>query len=123
MPGVSAFPNYYFSRGEYKIVEAKQINSNMDGSEVSSNRFFKKNSRHFVSVCLIIFASCSDQEPVGSPDAQVTTEQTVYEWKMITSWPKNLPGPGVTAQLLADTINELSGGRTPSGGLTRQDQE
>ena len=43
VPGVSAFPNYYFSRGEYKIVEAKQINSNMDGSEVSSNRFFKGN--------------------------------------------------------------------------------
>ena len=41
VPGVSAFPNYYFSRGEYEITEAKQINSNMDGSEVTSNRFFK----------------------------------------------------------------------------------
>jgi TRAP-type mannitol/chloroaromatic compound transport system substrate-binding protein len=33
------------------------------------------------------------------------------EWKMVTSWPKNLPGPGMTAQLLADTITSLSGGR------------
>ena len=41
VPGVSAFPNYYFSRGEYEITEAKQINSNMDGSEVTSDRFFK----------------------------------------------------------------------------------
>ena len=37
--------------------------------------------------------------------------QQKIEWKMVTSWPKNLPGPGVTAQLLADTINALSGGR------------
>ncbi len=33
------------------------------------------------------------------------------EWKMVTSWPKNLPGPGMTAQKLADTIETLSGGR------------
>lgn len=34
-----------------------------------------------------------------------------FEWKMVTSWPKNLPGPGVSAQLLADTITSLSDGR------------
>ncbi|MCB1384331.1 MAG: TRAP transporter substrate-binding protein [Nitratireductor sp.] len=33
------------------------------------------------------------------------------EWKMVTSWPKNLPGPGVTAQKLADLIATLSAGR------------
>jgi hypothetical protein len=30
---------------------------------------------------------------------------------MVTAWPKNLPGPGVAAQLLADRITTLSGGR------------
>lgn len=35
----------------------------------------------------------------------------VVEWKMVTSWPKNLPGPGVAAQMLADRIGALSGGR------------
>ncbi len=33
------------------------------------------------------------------------------KWRMVTSWPKNLPGPGVTAQRLADRITALSGGR------------
>lgn len=33
------------------------------------------------------------------------------EWRMVTSWPKNLPGPGVTAQRIADRIATLSGGR------------
>lgn len=33
------------------------------------------------------------------------------EWKMVTSWPKNLPGPGVSAERLAQTIGRLSDGR------------
>ncbi|HEX2257571.1 MAG TPA: TRAP transporter substrate-binding protein [Afifellaceae bacterium] len=33
------------------------------------------------------------------------------EWTMVTSWPKNLPGPGVTAERLARRIGEMSGGR------------
>ncbi len=33
------------------------------------------------------------------------------QWRMVTSWPKNLPGPGVTAQRLADRIAEMSDGR------------
>ncbi len=37
--------------------------------------------------------------------------QDVREWRMVTAWPKNLPGPGVAAQMLADRITALSGGR------------
>ena len=37
--------------------------------------------------------------------------QSKIEWRMVTSWPKNLPGPGVTAQRLADRIGALSDGR------------
>lgn len=33
------------------------------------------------------------------------------KWKMVTSWPKNLPGPGVTAQRICDRIAAMSGGR------------
>ena len=32
-------------------------------------------------------------------------------WRMITAWSRNLPGPGVSAQRLADRINVMSGGR------------
>lgn len=37
--------------------------------------------------------------------------QDIRKWKMVTAWPKNLPGPGVAAQNLADRIATLSGGR------------
>ncbi len=35
---------------------------------------------------------------------------TVIEWRMVTSWPKNLPGPGMSAQRICDRINTMSGG-------------
>ena len=37
--------------------------------------------------------------------------QDKRQWNMVTAWPKNLPGPGVAAQKLADRITTLSGGR------------
>jgi TRAP-type mannitol/chloroaromatic compound transport system substrate-binding protein len=37
--------------------------------------------------------------------------QGVTRWRMVTAWPRNLPGPGVAAQMLADRITALSGGR------------
>lgn len=33
------------------------------------------------------------------------------KWKMVTAWPKNFPGLGTGANLLAKMINEMSGGR------------
>jgi len=36
---------------------------------------------------------------------------TTYEWKMVTSWPKNFPGLGTGANRLAELIGEMSGGR------------
>lgn len=33
------------------------------------------------------------------------------EWKMTTLWPRNLPGPGVAAQKVADRIGAVTGGR------------
>src|SRR4051794_28373758 len=32
-------------------------------------------------------------------------------WRMVTSWPKRLPGPGMSAERVAERINLLSGGR------------
>jgi TRAP-type mannitol/chloroaromatic compound transport system substrate-binding protein len=37
--------------------------------------------------------------------------QDSLQWRMVTSWPKNLPGPGVTAERLAERIGAATGGR------------
>ena len=48
---------------------------------------------------------------VAAPLATPAIAQDKRQWKMVTAWPKNLPGPGVAAQMLADRITTLSGGR------------
>ncbi|MEE8244571.1 MAG: ABC transporter substrate-binding protein, partial [Pseudomonadales bacterium] len=35
----------------------------------------------------------------------------VFRWKMITTWPKNLPGPGTGAERLAELLRTMSNGR------------
>ncbi|MBZ8135295.1 TRAP transporter substrate-binding protein [Afifella sp. IM 167] len=37
--------------------------------------------------------------------------QAPIEWTMVTSWPKNLPGPGVSAERIATGIEQASDGR------------
>ncbi|WP_439575911.1 TRAP transporter substrate-binding protein [Phreatobacter sp.] len=46
---------------------------------------------------------------IASPS--VARAQTPLRWRMVTSWPRNLPGPAFSAQRLADRIRLLSGGR------------
>lgn len=48
---------------------------------------------------------------LGTFPGRTIAAEKKYQWKMVTAWPKNLPGPGVAAQLLADMITTLSGGR------------
>jgi len=33
------------------------------------------------------------------------------KWRMVTSWPKRLPGPGMSAERIADRVRALSGGK------------
>ncbi|MFW5834394.1 MAG: TRAP transporter substrate-binding protein, partial [Pseudomonadota bacterium] len=52
----------------------------------------------------------------------VARAQTPVRWRMVTSWPENLPGPGVSARRLAERIEALTGGRLrvqvfPAGSL------
>ena len=48
-------------------------------------------------------AAIADKRP-GRSAAQI-------RWKMVTAWPKNLPGPGVSANRLAALIAQMSEGR------------
>jgi TRAP-type mannitol/chloroaromatic compound transport system substrate-binding protein len=42
---------------------------------------------------------------------QVTASQQTFTWKMVTTWPKNFPGLGTGANLLAQLVGEMSAGR------------
>ena len=47
----------------------------------------------------------------GTLAAPTIARAQTLKWRMVTSWPKRLPGPGMSAERIADRIRALSGGR------------
>jgi TRAP-type mannitol/chloroaromatic compound transport system substrate-binding protein len=43
--------------------------------------------------------------------APALAQSNKMRWRMVTSWPKRLPGPGMSAERVAERIGALSGGR------------
>jgi TRAP-type mannitol/chloroaromatic compound transport system substrate-binding protein len=43
--------------------------------------------------------------------APAIAQTPTQKWRMVTSWPKRLPGPGMSAERIATRIRALSGGR------------
>ena len=47
----------------------------------------------------------------GALAAPALAQTGKRQWRMVTSWPKRLPGPGMSAERIASRIGALSGGR------------
>src|ERR1700727_879526 len=47
----------------------------------------------------------------GALAAPTVARAETRRWRMVTSWPKRLPGPGMSAERIAERIRALSGGR------------
>ncbi|MEE4278881.1 MAG: TRAP transporter substrate-binding protein [Halieaceae bacterium] len=47
----------------------------------------------------------------GSRNSMSVGEDEVIHWKLVTTWPKNLPGLGHTPEVFADMVREMSAGR------------
>jgi TRAP-type mannitol/chloroaromatic compound transport system substrate-binding protein len=48
---------------------------------------------------------------IGAVAAPALARAETRRWRMVTSWPKRLPGPGMSAERIAARIGALSGGR------------
>ena len=73
-------------------------------------------ARRFSVVVVVVWLNLSTLwgcQRVEAPAAQtraVAAEQ-VFRWKLITTWPKNLPGLGTAPEQLADDLRLMSDGR------------
>jgi TRAP-type mannitol/chloroaromatic compound transport system substrate-binding protein len=47
----------------------------------------------------------------GALAAPAIARAATLKWRMVTSWPKRLPGPGISAERIAERVNAMSGGR------------
>ncbi|WP_199610965.1 TRAP transporter substrate-binding protein [Flocculibacter collagenilyticus] len=63
----------------------------------------------FVVASLI--AGCGEQDKSASTASQSTETQQKFKWKLVTSWPKNFPGLGVTPEKFAKNVEAMSNGR------------
>ncbi len=65
-----------------------------------------------LSVFTVLLAGCgpSGSTPAGA-ESGAAVEQQVYRWKLITTWPKNLPGLGTAPENLANLLRKMSNGR------------
>ena len=60
-------------------------------------------------IVVSLLMACSKEE---SQTGEISsTPETIYNWRMVTTWPKNLPGLGVAPETLAKNVKKLSAGR------------
>ena len=64
----------------------------------------------WVMCVLLLVASCGPNQNTNS-GAQTSADTKVYQWKMITTWPKNLPGLGTAPERMAERLRVMSNGR------------
>jgi len=75
--------------------------------------------RNFISVvgasvvgALLAACTPSDKPADNAQNAQTTAPvQESFEWKMVTSWPKNFPGLGEAPERFAKEVKRMSSGR------------
>ena len=59
-----------------------------------------------------LVACSGEPQPTSASSGEASSNtQTLYEWKMITSWPKNLPALGTSPEHFADIVEKMSNGR------------
>ena len=60
---------------------------------------------------LLGLAACAPAEESAAANTAGAADTQMYEWKMITTWPKNLPGLGAAPERLAERLRIMSNGR------------
>tara|TARA_B110000503_G_scaffold55796_1_gene89534 strand:+ start:20556 stop:21704 length:1149 start_codon:yes stop_codon:yes gene_type:complete len=66
-------------------------------------------------VCMLVsfgaLSGCGENDAVKGPENSATRTDKIYHWRMVTTWPKNLPGLGVAPVRMAEMISTMSNGR------------
>ena len=59
---------------------------------------------------VLLLASCGDKDS-NQAQGDNASQQQVYKWKLVTSWPKNYPGLGTAPENFAKKVEAMSNGR------------
>ena len=72
---------------------------------------FRKNiMKIFIHIlAILILVSCSNEQTTSIE--QTIEKDKKYDWRLVTSWPKNYPGLGMAPERIADLVEEMSDGQ------------
>ena len=66
-------------------------------------------------VCLLVsfgaLSGCAENDTIKGSENSTNRSDKTYHWRMVTTWPKNLPGLGVAPVRMAEMISTMSNGR------------
>ena len=73
-----------------------------------------KSTKNIMKVLIYVFTvlilvSCSNEQNITSEQDLVKDQK--YNWRLVTSWPKNYPGLGMAPERIADLVEEMSNGQ------------
>ena len=72
---------------------------------------FRKNMMKIFTYTFLtlILVSCSNAQDISTNDDEKVYKE--YNWRLVTSWPKNYPGLGMAPERIADLVEEMSNGQ------------
>ena len=67
-----------------------------------------------LTAALVVVIALWTLDRIAGPESATASQDglaDVIEWKLVTTWPKGLPGLGAAPENFARRVNEASGGR------------
>ena len=83
------------------------------GGDCMKRYFGRRWISRFIIVIGVIagLSACTEKNVSVSPAVIENTSQEVFKWRLVTTWPKNLPGMGMAPENLARIVDKMSDGR------------
>jgi len=66
--------------------------------------------KKFLTLFIILGITSCTNETIDSETVSIDKDKT-YNWRLVTSWPKNYPGLGMAPERIADLVEEMSDGQ------------
>ena len=66
--------------------------------------------KKFLTLFIILGITSCTNETTDSETVSIDKDKT-YNWRLVTSWPKNYPGLGMAPERIADLVEEMSDGQ------------
>ena len=67
--------------------------------------------RAFITTVPVLLGAAGCSRQAGDEKTKTQTSSKKYKWKMVTCWPRGLPGTGQIADYFAETVGKITQGR------------